>query len=235
MNGLYNIYCDESCHLENDGQPVMVLGAVWMPAESVRAVCDRIAEIKQEHGVHPHAEVKWTKASANKRQLYLDLVNFFFDMSDLHFRALIAPKNGLCHADHEQTHDQWYYKMYFDMLKVLFSPKAKYHVYIDIKDSRGGRKVRKLHDVLCNNMYDFQREIIERVQIIRSEESQVMQLADLLIGVVSYANRGLATSSTKQSLVEKVKARTGYSLTRTTLYREEKFNLFKWTPSEARP
>jgi hypothetical protein len=29
MNKTYNIYCDESCHLENDKQEVMVLGAVW--------------------------------------------------------------------------------------------------------------------------------------------------------------------------------------------------------------
>ena len=25
----YNIYCDESCHLQNDNSNVMVLGAVW--------------------------------------------------------------------------------------------------------------------------------------------------------------------------------------------------------------
>lgn len=25
----YNIYCDESCHLENDRQPIMVLGGMW--------------------------------------------------------------------------------------------------------------------------------------------------------------------------------------------------------------
>ena len=28
MNKTYNIYCDESCHLENDGKRFMVLGAV---------------------------------------------------------------------------------------------------------------------------------------------------------------------------------------------------------------
>lgn len=26
MNQTYNVYCDESCHLENDGQKAMVLG-----------------------------------------------------------------------------------------------------------------------------------------------------------------------------------------------------------------
>jgi len=25
----YNIYCDESCHLEHDRQPIMVIGGMW--------------------------------------------------------------------------------------------------------------------------------------------------------------------------------------------------------------
>jgi hypothetical protein len=29
MSETYNLYCDESCHLENDGQQAMVLGAVY--------------------------------------------------------------------------------------------------------------------------------------------------------------------------------------------------------------
>jgi len=28
MTLIYNVYCDESCHLENDHQSAMVLGAV---------------------------------------------------------------------------------------------------------------------------------------------------------------------------------------------------------------
>ena len=33
MSTTYNVYCDESCHLENDGQKAMVLGAIWCPLE----------------------------------------------------------------------------------------------------------------------------------------------------------------------------------------------------------
>jgi len=33
MGQTYNVYCDESCHLQNDGLSVMVLGAVWCPLE----------------------------------------------------------------------------------------------------------------------------------------------------------------------------------------------------------
>ncbi len=36
MTQIFNVYCDESCHLENDHQSAMVLGAVWCPLEKTR-------------------------------------------------------------------------------------------------------------------------------------------------------------------------------------------------------
>ncbi len=37
MSHIYNIYCDESGHMENDPEKAMVLGAVWYPvAATVR-------------------------------------------------------------------------------------------------------------------------------------------------------------------------------------------------------
>ncbi|PKN75613.1 MAG: hypothetical protein CVU49_02645 [Candidatus Cloacimonetes bacterium HGW-Cloacimonetes-2] len=38
MCKVYNVYCDESCHLENDGQKSMVIGAVWVDREHVRSI-----------------------------------------------------------------------------------------------------------------------------------------------------------------------------------------------------
>lgn len=122
--------------------------------------------------------------------------------------------------------------MFFDMLKVILDPQGRYRIYLDIKDTRSARKVDKLHDVLCNNMYDFQRQIIERLQTVRSHEVELLQLADLLIGVVSYANRGLCGNAAKVALVKRMKERSGYSLTKTTLLRESKVNIFVWQASE---
>ena len=225
----YNVYCDESCHLENDGLPVMVLGAVWCPIERVHGISVRLREIKSNHGLAADFEMKWTKVSPAKRQFYLDVVDYFFEDADLHFRALIVPdKSQLRHAEFGQSHDEWYYKMYFDMLKVILNPHASYRIYLDIKDTRGARKVGKLHEVLSNNLYDFSRQIIERIQTVRSHEVELLQIADLLIGAVSYANRGLMTNAAKVALVEQMRHRSGYSLTKTTLYLEEKVNLFRW-------
>ncbi len=230
---VFNIYCDESCHLENDGHSVMVLGAVWCPLELTRSVAVRIREIKEKHGLRPDFEVKWTKVSPAQVNFYLDLVDYFFDDDDLHFRALIVPdKTKLRHGDFGQSHDTWYYKMYFDMLKVILDPDARHRIYLDVKDTRSSPKVVKLHEVLSNNMYDFSQKIIEHVQTVRSHEVEPLQLADLLIGAVSYANRGLNESKAKAKLVERVRQRSRYNLTNTTLLKEKKVNLFKWHASE---
>ena len=63
MSQVFNIYCDESSHLENDRQSVMILGAVWCPLEKVREISVRLREIKERNGLKPHFEIKWTKVS----------------------------------------------------------------------------------------------------------------------------------------------------------------------------
>lgn len=235
MSEIINIYCDESCHLEHDNQQVMVLGAVWCLRDHATKVSQRLHEIRRKHGFKPELEIKWTKVSPGERSrsFYLDVLDYFFDDDDLHFRALCVPdKSVLDHAYHNQTHDEWYYKMYFDMLKVIIDPKFRYHIYLDYKDTWGGAKVAKLHEVLANAHYDFQRQIIERLQIVRSNDVQSIQLADLLIGAVAYANRRLRSNAGKVALVDHMKERSGYSLTSTTLYREDKVNILCWCGRE---
>ena len=229
----FNVYCDESCHLEHDGQKAMVLGAVWHDATLTRDIAREIRSVKHRHGLSQTFEAKWTKVSPAKLDFYLDLVKFFFDCPDLHFRALIvADKSRLDHAAFHQDHDAWYYKMYFDMLKVLFGPEQCYYIYIDIKDTRSAEKLQRLHEVLCHNMYDFRREILRKVQAVRSHEVEQLQLADMLIGAISYANRSMNKSPAKSKLVEYIRERSGYCLTKTTLLREEKVNLFSWHNQE---
>ncbi len=229
MSNIFNVYCDESGHLQNDNLQVMVLGAIWCPLEKTREIALRMREIKQRHGLSPFFEIKWSKVSPAQQLFYMDIVDYFFDDDDLHFRALIVPdKTKLRHQDFEQDHDTWYYKMYFTLLKVLLSPHAEYRIYLDIKDTRSMAKMAELHEILCDNMYDFERKIITRIQTIRSHEVEQLQLADLLIGLVGYANKSLETSMAKQALIERMRQRSHYSLTKTTLLREDKVNLFRW-------
>jgi hypothetical protein len=233
MSQIYNIYCDESGHMENDTVKVMVLGAVWCPLEKTREISIRFREIKARHGLAHDFEIKWTKVSPAKVAFYLDVMDYFFDDDDLHFRALIVPeKSKLRHEAFGQSHDDWYYKMYFEMLKVILSPTAQCRIYLDIKDTRSAAKIAKLHEVLCNKFYDFSRAIVERVQTVRSHEIEILQLADLLIGAIAYINKGLSGNAGKEALVARMKERSHYALTLTTLLREDKVNLFRWHATE---
>lgn len=229
----YNLYCDESCHLENDHQKAMVLGAVWCSEDKVKDVLKRIKEIKAEHGVAPHTEMKWTKISPKKLSLYLRLIDYFFDTPDLNFRALVVPdKTKLDHAKYNQNHDDFYYKSYFSMIKTVLSPQNSYDVYIDIKDTRGSEKVKELHNVLSRSMYDFDHKIVRNMQIVRSHEIGIMQLADILIGAISHLHREQDGSEAKKIIIERMQERSKYSLEKSTLPSEQKFNLFIWRGGE---
>ena len=105
---LFNIYCDESCHLEHDGINVMVLGSIWCPQSKLKEINHRIQEIKARNGIKKEAELKWTKLSPSQQDAYLDLINYFFDDDDLHFRAVVIPdKSKLDHKRFNQTHDDY--------------------------------------------------------------------------------------------------------------------------------
>lgn len=229
----YNVYCDESAHLPHDRQPVMALGATRCPLSETRRISDELRALKKRHGLPPNFEIKWTKVSPSKIDFYEELVDYFFDTDDLTFRALLIPEKSLLDHDRfEQDHDTWYYKMYYSMLQAIISPKDRFRIYLDIKDTRSADKIRKLHEVLCNKAHDFDQSIIERVQTVRSHEVEILQLTDLLMGAVRYANIAQKKSRAKNQMVERLRIRSGYSLKLSTLLREDKFNLFFWRPRE---
>lgn len=230
MSEQFNIYCDESCHLENDGETIMVIGAVWLRNDVARESARRFREIKKRHGMATDFEVKWTKVSPAKVDFYSDYLDYFFDDDDLHFRGMVIPKDGLRHENYGQDHDTWYYKMFFRLIQPILSPDNKYRIYLDIKDTRSQQKVKKLHDVLSHSMYDFDRNVVEKIQQVRSHEVEHVQITDLLIGALGYANRGKNTNAGKVKLVNRIIQRTRYSLKRSTLLGERKFNIFHWNP-----
>lgn len=226
----YNIYCDESCHLENDHQKIMVLGAIKCEKSYKKQAVNDIRNIKEKYNMNRFCEVKWTKVSPDKFDMYLELVNYFFTNPNLSFRAVVVDKTKLKHELFNQTHDSFYYKVYYQLLCRIIVPNNENYIYLDIKDTKGARKVRKLGEVLANGLYDFNMECIKNVQNINSKESELLQLADILIGAISYLNRNENEkenySKSKMNLIETIINSSGYNLRKSTFLSEEKFNLF---------
>ncbi len=134
---------------------------------------------------------------------------------------------------HGLTHDEFYYRMYYQMLRPLLSGRGTYRIFVDIKDTKSARTTAKLGQVLANKYRDFARERIRPVELVRSQQIQQAQLADLLIGAVAYANRGLKTSAAKLAVVERIRERSGQSLVSNSSLFARKLNVFVWQPAEA--
>lgn len=229
-----NIYCDESNHLEKDQKP-MVLGALYCPREKAELVNKRIKEIKKEHHLPNNFEIKWTKVNKRRLPFYVDIINYFFDIDYLGIRAVIADKKNLNHLKHNQTHDEWYYKIYYQLLTKIIRSESTYKICLDKKDTLGRTRIEKLHKYLCNTEFDYKKEIIKEIREVQSERVQIVQIVDLIIGAIQFnlCSKDKAKESTaKRQLVEHLKKKSGRTLTAKTLPSEFKFNLFFWNGQE---
>lgn len=223
----YNIYCDESCHLEHDGEKVMVIGGVRCLKENRKYVISRILQIKEEFGISKYAEIKWNKVSKCNLEYFKKLVEFFFDADELQFRAVIVDKEKMNHEKFNQTHNEFYYKMYYQCLIGLIDTRAENYIYLDKKDTRGTYKINLVKEIISRKIHDFDQNKIIRMQCVNSSELPILQLADLLIGAIGYHNRNIINGScAKRELVEYIRGKSGYALDRSTYPSEQKFNLF---------
>ncbi len=234
MNSVQNIYCDESCHLEHDASNVMVIGAITCPKKHAKHIAVEIKRLKEKHNIPQKFEVKWNKISSGKKEFYLDIIRFFFEDESLAFRGLIAHKSNLDHAKYNQTHSEWYFKMLYYLLPPLFSPTEETHIYLDKKDTQSAQKAQKLHDIICHANQDFDKKLISRIQNVESHHVIQVQLADLFSGALAYANRNLSSNPAKNEIIAFLQEKTGYSLLRSTLMNERKFNICVWKGRDER-
>ena len=144
---------------------------------------------------------------------------------------IVPDKEKLDHEKFNQSHDDWYYKMYFVLINQILSLKHGYSIYIDLKDTCSQRKIEKLHQILCNSNYDFDCSIVKKIQPVQSHEINIIQITDLLIGAQSYVGRELDVEGgnpAKLKLVDFIRTASGCSMRKNTLPRSEKFNLLIW-------
>lgn len=233
MKEEYNIYIDESCHLENDNKSLMCIGYTKLALKNYRAYKEAIKAIKLQH--KSPTEIKWNKLSYSRLALYKALIDFFFD-NDIQFRAiLVKNKHWLDHEKFNKgDHNSFYYTLVYLLLR---NPWVNYldtphRVILDIKDTRGKERLTKL-DIRLNEEYQqkYNRASpFNFFQHIRSDENEFLQLADFFIGAITYKTRKLHkeknASKVKVEIIEYLEQKSGYLLHDGTNPLEEKFNIF---------
>ena len=194
----FNIYCDESCHLEHDHKRFMFLGSVHCAFPEVKRHTAHINALKSKH--HFFAEIKWTNVSLSKWEFYEELIQYFFE-SGMCFLAVGIDKSQIHCAGGGQPYDDFYYRMYGNLLNAQVDTACHYDVYLDIKDTWSSQKVKRMKESL-NTEYG----VFRKVQCIRSEESLLLQLADFFTGALAYrANDAEKKNVAKVRVLEMIK------------------------------
>jgi hypothetical protein len=195
----------------------MFLGSISSAYNQVRLHTEQISLLKKKHNFY--AEIKWTKVSQSKFHFYSELIDYFF-ATDLKFRAVGVEKEKINNAAFGHTYDDFYFKMYYQLLNHKTDSRYAYNVYLDIKDTLSACKVRQLREIL-NTKYG----VFRNVQNIRSHESFLMQFTDFLTGSISYyKNSAEKQNQAKVQLVERIIKKSGCDLDHTNY--SEKLNLF---------
>lgn len=222
MSKTFNLYCDESTHLIHDGHPYMLLSYISIAYPQIRLAKEEIKTIKRKFNYTE--ELKWTNVHSATYKVYAELVDWFF-MNDLEFRTVVVDKSQIDEKRADYSFNDFYFRMYFQLLHTKVDFQNRYNVFLDIKDTCSGEKLEKLKKIMSYN------SSIGTLQFIPSRESVFIQLADVLMGAINYnlrIQKGDVKGNViaKLKLIEKIKRHSNISLNTTTPLSRNKFNLF---------
>jgi len=236
-NKIYNLYIDESCHLEHDGFSAMVIGYTKVLNDDYAKIKAEIKKIKLKH--KSPTELKWNKLSYSRINLYKELIDYFF-RSDINFRCvLIKNKHNINNKKFNLgDHNAFYYKVIYYLLfnKYTNYDEVNFNVFLDIKDTRGKVRLNTLSEVLDHKFKE--NSPYKYFQNIRSHENELIQLTDFFIGAIAYKTRGLYnqknSSKVKNEIIKYLEEKSGYSINQGTEPWIEKFNIFDFQISSAK-
>lgn len=232
MSDRYEIYCDESCHLNNSLIPVMGFAGIRIPFSKKEKVYASIAKLKSKYNCN--GELKWTKVSEKNIAFYRAIIDFFCKTKGLEFHSvIIQDKSKLDHEKYNKGKDEiFYYKMYFLLLKNIISRKsdAAYRIFMDIKRKHAALEVNQLKQFLSSKLYSETDSNIKKIQTCSSGDVSLIQLTDFLLGALMYANRFEDRNSSKGKIVSYLEEQLDISLKEKTSYSQNKYHIFVFTP-----
>ena len=234
-----DIYCDESrqdllaskASISEDNK-FCCIGGVMVSADARAETKAQIKALKEKHGVY--GEIKWSTVSPNKLPFYLDLVDVFFDSTDLFFRTVVIDASKVRNnVFNENNQELGYYKFYYQLLSHWASWGNHYRVFTDQKTNRDKKRLQELRRIL-NTQFPVSNTF-ESIQAIDSKESLILQMQNILMGAVGYKYNfhGEGSSYAKEQVVAKIESRLGRKIGK-TYPSEQKFNVFEIALREAR-
>ncbi|MCG5514728.1 DUF3800 domain-containing protein [Ectothiorhodospira sp. 9100] len=224
----FDVYCDESrpdlLGSQNPQSQFMVIGGLWLPTSKRESFKAEIHQLRERYRIG--GEFKWQKVSPSRVAFYQQLVEWFQGKGDqLRFRCIAVDHSQVdLKLYHEDDQELGFYKFYYQLLHHWILDFNEYSVFVDFKSNRRRDRLHVLRR--CLDYSNLSSEV-HGVQAVRSEESVLIQLADVLSGMAAYRlNNRLREDSAKAQTLEHYEALIGRRIA-PTCKGEQKFNVFR--------
>lgn len=227
---IFNIYCDET-RVENSESRYMVIGALVVPRQEKDRIAEKIKKLKVKHKFHQ--EIKWNKVGDKFDEFYKQLIASFIKEKSLIFRAIIIDKSKIkLDIYHNNDEELAFFKFYYLLLRELLDDNSLYYIFLDKKPTRDKNRARALKAFLDSHvLYKRDQSQIQHFQAYDSSENVLMQLCDVLTGIIGYTNNETNPDGFKFTLSQFARENLGVDLTKTTGRQFQKVNLLKWKPN----
>jgi hypothetical protein len=234
----YHVYCDESgLH----GARYTVYGGVVLLEATVADVDRDFNDWRRRHSIQ--SEVAWTSVSNHFYSAYKELVDEVFERTRnvrMAFKCIVFDTQDADYIEmKKRTKEAGFYTLYYQFLLAKFGeygakrPGGSLSVFIDERDT--AYDLARLRATLNNGIAGRfgRRGVVKCVEALKSHESSLLQIADLLMGAVAFQWNGLHTraeaKAAKRDLAAYVakKAKLDTLAEKTTQSRQD-FEIWPW-------
>lgn len=195
---LLHIYCDES---RQTADRYMVIGGIITTRQNEQPFSEAMSLYRQSNNMY--SELKWTKVSDQKQKEYFALIDLFFSLNRaFHFKAIVIDTQELDHKRYNKSDSELgFYKLMYQFLLHSFGsylqPDDKCIIFLDQRTT-SHYKLSTLCAILNNGLrkkYGFPNPPISNIQAQDSKKSDLVQIADILMGAIGYEMNGAHTRS----------------------------------------
>lgn len=193
------IFCDESRQSQHR---YMILGGIIINSKYLATFNDTMKNFRVQYNMN--SELKWTKVSRSKLEEYKKFIDHFFALNDtdyLHFHCLILDTHQINHKKYNNGNaDLGFYKFYYQLLLHSFgrnycaisSGKAESLVVcLDEKSSKYSlSELKRVLNNGINKKHGISTNPFKSVEPLDSKRSDVMQIADIIMGAIGYQKNG---------------------------------------------
>jgi hypothetical protein len=191
----FHVYCDES---HTDDFRYTVYGGIVTAANSVEPFNEAVSAWRAKN--HYMQEIKWKKCGAESYyKTHVGLVDFVFEhiqKKHIDFKAVVFDARERQFLKDKRNKDKNFYRLYYKFLFTKFAPYARsddrgLYIYLDKRTTK--YNFGTLYNVLNNAIVRDTKRTKFTVRIVEpreSKETNLIQLADLLMGAIGFQCNG---------------------------------------------